>query len=279
MTGRILLATDGRARSSLATEYAAGVAAMTGATLDIRYLVDERLLRAVDDEATRHELEADLHELGSTAVEEAASAADGIEVVTDVRTAVPHSAILEASAGAELTVLGRAVEDGGPLSVTARVISNADVPVLSVPESAPEVPTDGFERVVVPTDGSDYPARALAAIDRWLADGARVHGVYVVDADIYDLADAPRSIIGILREGGEGALADLAEILADDSVRYRRHVRRGRVTPTLLDAIGEVEAGLVAMGSRGQTTGEGRLIGSTTRALLRSTSVPVLAAP
>lgn len=280
MTRRITLATDGRARSSLAADYAVAVATQLDATLEVVYVVDDRLLGAVDDEAASLELASELDALGERAIDEVLEAATSVEATGQVRAGVPHQELISAATGADLLVLGRSLDaTRGPLTVSTRVVGAADAPVLSVPESAPAPPAGGIETVMVPTDGSDYPERALAALSDWLAPGATVHGVYVIDADIYDLADAPRSIIGILREGGEGALSDLATVLDDERITLRRHIRRGRVSPTLLTTIDDLSPDVVALGTRGRSAGTGPLVGSTTRAVLERASVPVLAAP
>lgn len=280
MDGPILLATDGRPRSDRAVEYAIALASRLDAALTVLYVADERLPGAVDDAETRAELEADLRAQGRAIVADVAGRVGGVPTETAVRPGVPHRAIIDAASDAGLVVLGREVTGvQDPAAVSTRVITATDVPVLSVPQEAMDPPADGFTSVVVPTDGSEYARRALATVLDWVEPGAIVHGLYVVDAMVYDLADAPRSVIGILREGGEAALADLAATAESESVAFRRHIRRGRVTPVLLDAIAELEPELVAVGARGRSAGSGPLLGSTTQALLRRATVPILASP
>lgn len=280
MGERILLATDGRARTDLAVEYAAAIARLTDAEIEVLTVMDERILEAVHDTSARDDLEADMRTLGDSVVNEVAARAG--DVITDrvVVEGIPHRVIIESAAAADLVVLGRMTSDrADPAAVASRVIAESPTPVLSVPMDGPSPPEGAFATAMVPTDGSDYPDRALETVLDWMSSDARIHGMYVIDSAIYDLADAPRSIIGILREGGEAALADLAAVASDRSITVRRHIRRGQVEPVLLAAIDELAPDVVAVGTRGRSAGSGPLLGSTTQALLRSATVPVLAAP
>ena len=282
MTIRILLATDGRTRSDRAVEYAGALGRYLDAAVDICYVVDDRLLEAVEAPAAADSLTSELRTLGTTVVEEAAQMLDDLEVTTVVRQGIPHRVLLEEAESATLIVTGRSVDPADPtdqLANTDRILASADVPVLSVPVEGPMPPEGGFPSALVATDGSEYPERAMASVTDWLDGDATVHGLYVVDSAIYDLADAPRSIIGILRRGGEGALDDLATFLEEPPIRFRRHIRRGRVTQTLLEAIDELEPAVVCVGRRGRTGGNDPIVGSTTRMLLRQAPVAIIASP
>lgn len=273
----ILLATDGRARSDLATEYAIAVASLLDVDLDILYVVDERLLDEVDVSDTKETLENELRGLGERVHADAADQAGNLTLGTTLRRGRPSAEIVEEAAAYDLLVLGRAVDDTGVHgSISSRVIAATETTVLSVPATA-RSPPDRFTSMLVPTDGSQFPVSAMADAIEWLAPNeAYLHGLYVIDSRIYDLTDAPRSVIGILREGGEGALADLAVVADDFSVTYRRHIRRGEVTPVILDTIDELEPQLVALGSRGRSAPDDPILGSTTRALLARSSVPLV---
>lgn len=274
----ILLATDGRARSDTATEYALAVARLLDAELEVLYVVDQRLLDEVDAPETKATLENELRGLGDRILADAAEHASDLTVGTTIRRGRPSAEILEEAAGYDVVVLGRDIEHSSIHgSVSSRAIAATETTVLSVPATARPPPADRFTSMLVPTDGSQYPVSAMADAIEWLAPNeAHLHGLYVIDSRIYDLADAPRSIIGILREGGEGALADLAVVADDFSVTVRRHIRRGEVTPVILDTIDELDPQLVALGSRGRSSRDDPILGSTTRALLAQASVPLV---
>lgn len=277
MGTNILLATDGRARSDSATEYAIAVASLLDADLEVLYVVDERLLDAVDASETRMTLENELRGLGESVLAEVATQAGDLTVETTLRQGRPSTEIVDEATASDVLVIGREVNGTGiPGSVSTRVITATETTVLSVPTAA-QSPPDRFTSMLVPTDGSQFPVSAMANSIEWLAPNeSHLHGLYVIDSRIYDLADAPRSVIGILREGGEGALADLSVVADDFSVTYRRHIRRGEVTPVILDTIEDVDPQLVALGSRGRSAGDDPILGSTTRTLLSRATVPLV---
>lgn len=165
-------------------------------------------------------------------------------------------------------------------STTERVITRADVPVLSVrleAEAKPDSREAGYERIVVPTDGSDAAERAAdTALDLAALYDATVHTVYVIDSTTYDLEDAPRSIIGLLDEGGQQATEAVADMARERDLEVRKGVRRGVPAEVILKYAQSVDGDLLAMGTRGQTVGEGRLLGSTTARVVRRSAIPVL---
>lgn len=278
MDQQLLLAVDGRMQSHRATDYAIWLAEHLDVDLHVLYVVDERLLGVIEDDQIRETLENDLQSVGQSAITEILERSGSVTVASSIRRGVPHREIVDAATDADLLVLGRGTDDEIHLnSISNRVIHAADPPVLSVPPVAPDSPQDGLTSVIVPTDGSDYALSSLETAIDWVEPNeAIIHGLYVVDSEIYDLSEAPRSVIGILREGGEQALADLAAIADEEGTTFRRHIRRGDVTPVILETIAELEPQLVAMGSRGRTAGLDPILGSTTRALLRQATVPLL---
>lgn len=86
-------------------------------------------------------------------------------------------------------------------------------------------------------------------------------------------------VIGILREEGHAALADLAGIASEHGVSFARHIRRVAVVETIFGAIDNLEPTLVTMGTCGRSAGTDPLLGSTTTGVLRPATVPVLTTP
>lgn len=284
MDGFVLVATDGHKNTEPAIEYASSIAARFDQDLRLVHVVDERLLEGVDFADARTELEEHLAMQGQSILERVAESIDHRHTTTELRSGRPHEEILDEAADAGLVVVGRhphvSRRPEGLGATASRVIAESAVPVLSVPGTA-RPPKDGtFESILVLTDGSDYAERA-AAISAELVDTETgdLHGMYIIDSDIYDLADAPRSIIGILREGGQSALGDMGKVANEASVSYARHIRRGAVIDTIVDAIDDLDPDIVSMGTRGRSAGTGPLLGSTTQAVLRRVQVPVLTAP
>ncbi|OIB58331.1 universal stress protein [Natrialba sp. SSL1] len=133
-----------------------------------------------------------------------------------------------------------------------------------------------FDTVVVATDGSDSVSRAIdVALD--LADrfDAEVHALSVVDASEVDAS--PQQLREELRTALE-TTADAAVATVED--RTDREIttaaREGRPAAEICEYAREVDADLVATGTRGRH-GENRLLlGSVAERIVRTSPVPVL---
>lgn len=134
-----------------------------------------------------------------------------------------------------------------------------------------------FETIVLATDGSASVERAVAmAVD--LADrfDATLHALYVVDRDDVEAAPASLrdSIEDGLREEGEEVLTALAE---RTDVDVQPTIRTGRPTVEIVAFAEEVEADVVAIGTRGRHGEHRYLLGSVAEAVVRRCPIPVLA--
>jgi len=133
-----------------------------------------------------------------------------------------------------------------------------------------------FETVVIATDGSASVERAVAvAVDFAERFGAAVHALSVVDTDEVD--GAPESVRGDLRgalvESAEEATGRVAERVDAEVVTA---VRGGRPAAEITDYAREVDADVVAIGTRGRH-GENRfLVGSVAERVVRTCPGPVL---
>ena len=137
MYDRILLPTDGSDAGNRAVDQALGLAAETGATVHLLFVLEDI---PYAPEMMHDTVEAQLREIGEAALEEIRGRADeaGVEVVEALREGAPHTAILEYAAeeGADVIVMGTHGRSGLDRyllgSVTERVVRTADVPVLTV---------------------------------------------------------------------------------------------------------------------------------------------------
>ena len=133
-----------------------------------------------------------------------------------------------------------------------------------------------FETVVIATDGSKSVQRAVdVALDLAERFDAEVHALYVVDAG--DVESSPEEIRAELRdaldERGREALAEVESRTGRDVVTA---VREGRPSAEITAYAREVDADMVATGTRGRH-GENRfLIGSVAERVVRTCPVPVL---
>ncbi|SIR75942.1 universal stress protein [Natronorubrum thiooxidans] len=282
----ILVPTDGSAGAEATIDHALDLGRTYEAEIHSLYVVETGGTPAGLAADDREELYAPSERRGREAtirITDEAEAHD-LRAAREVREGVPHRTILEYvdEQAVDMIIMGthgRTGADRARLgSTTERVLALSDVPVLSVRLTDDgDAPAPTYDRIVIPTDGSDAAERAaenaLEIADKYDAD---VHTVYVIDTTTYDLEDAPRSIIGLLKEGGKHATETVAEMARDRQLDVTTDVRRGVPAEELLEYVSSVDVDLIAMGTRGRAVGSGRLLGSTTARVVRRSSVPVL---
>lgn len=141
-----------------------------------------------------------------------------------------------------------------------------------------------YERILVPTDGSDVAEAAAAhAVALAAAVGARLDVLYVVDSDAIGLvrpaqldADEVRTS---LEKEGERAAEIVAAAAEEAGVDVVTAIRVGAPDEEIRDYAEEAEVDLVVMGTHGRS-GIGRfLLGSVTERVIRGSGVPVVAVP
>ncbi|PGF14091.1 universal stress protein UspA [Natrinema sp. CBA1119] len=285
----VLVPTDGSPGAEVAIAHATELGWRYDASVHALYVIDTGTEPAALDADEREEFHAPAERRGREATIRVTDRAEERELnaAREVREGIPHREVLEYvdEQDVDLIVMGTHGHTGAERarlgSTTERVVMLSDVPVLSIrlPEGTEEPDRDvgPYENVVIPTDGSDAAERAAeAALDVAEKYDAAVHTVYVLDTTIYDLEDVPRSIIGSLKEGGDNATETIADMARERDLPVTTDRRRGVPTDELLDYIDDVDAALVAMGTRGRTVGSGRLLGSTTARVVRRSTVPVL---
>jgi nucleotide-binding universal stress UspA family protein len=137
-------------------------------------------------------------------------------------------------------------------------------------------PSAMFDTVVIATDGSASGARAVeTALD--LADrfGADVHALYVLDSGRVDSLpeDLRDDVRRALETQGTEALETVAE-RADHEVVTE--LRVGRPAHEICSYAREVDADMVATGTRGRDGEHSFLLGSVAESVVRICPVPVL---
>lgn len=140
---------------------------------------------------------------------------------------------------------------------------------------------DSHARWVVPFDGSEHAIRALAlaiaeAKQREPKPELLILNVQLpLSADVSRFIDS-KTIDGYHREAGDKALQSAADLLADSGIAHHLHVLVGPVAHTISEFAVSHQCSLIVMGTRGQSTFAGLIMGSVTTRLLHETTLPVL---
>jgi nucleotide-binding universal stress UspA family protein len=132
-----------------------------------------------------------------------------------------------------------------------------------------------FETVVVATDGSSSADRAVTmALDLAERFDAAVHALSVVDTG--DVAGTPEDVRDDLRDALERSSAEAVETVSERRGGIETAVREGDPADEIVGYASDVDADLVAAGTRGRH-GEGRFVlGSVAEELVRTAPMPVL---
>ena len=139
-----------------------------------------------------------------------------------------------------------------------------------------------YDRILVPTDGSEQrPVVAQAMNVAELAD-ATVHALYVVDERALDYQPSEsgrEETRDARREEGEEATHHIAEAGADRGVEVVTAIEEGKPAKAIVSYADEKDADMVVMGTHGRTGLDHYLIGSVTEKVVRLADVPVLTVP
>ncbi|AWB27475.1 universal stress protein [Halococcoides cellulosivorans] len=140
MYDRILVPTDGSTGTARTLEHAASIANAFDASVDVLYVLDERMYQAASEDATEDVIRS-LEEEGDRAIDDAVTRLedDGVEATGHLERGIPYRDIIAFSEdnAVDLIVMGTHGRSGRDRlakmgSVTDRVVKNADVPVMVV---------------------------------------------------------------------------------------------------------------------------------------------------
>jgi nucleotide-binding universal stress UspA family protein len=280
--------TDGSEHAVRAAEHGLFLARAFDATVHVVNVVDVQAAAGPFgaggvDQAYVDRLEAE-GERTVEAVTAVAEAADAVE--TAIVRGRPTDAILDYvdAHGVDLIAMGThgrtGVERYVAGSVAERVVRRSDVPVLTARATDRSRVGDGYEEVLVPTDGSEAATRAVEhAVAVASRTDARVHAVSLVDVGGFAAGpdyNPPIELVHYLEEAGERATERVAERARAAGVEVVTAVREGSPARGLLDYADEHDVDLVAMATAGRTGLSRYLLGSTTERVVRHADVPVL---
>ncbi len=136
-----------------------------------------------------------------------------------------------------------------------------------------------YDRILVPTDGSEEVERALAyAFDLARAHDATVRVLYVVNVTGYGglpMETAWEGVSDALYAEGRAAV-ERAESLAPADIEIETSVLEGSPSRTIVEQAASENCDLVVMGTHGRGGIDRLLLGSVTERVVRRAIVPVL---
>lgn len=229
---------------------------------------------ALDDLTER--VQADL----DTVADDVRARFPGLQVNAEVLMGSPASALVEASEGATLAVVGSRGLGGfrGLLlgSVGVQVATHAECPTVVVRKSPPA----DARTVVVGVDGSQVSMAAVEfAFDMASRHGWTVRAVHAWEIPSYDVLAAPSGPPPLeVDDMLEAEIRVPAESVAGLRDRYpdvtvEEKVVKGATARVLLDEA--KGAALIVVGSRGRGEFTGALLGSVGQGVLHRAEVPV----
>lgn len=135
-----------------------------------------------------------------------------------------------------------------------------------------------YERILVPTDGSEATERAIRnAVDVASQYDATVHALYVVDTSVYaSIETGADLVVESLEEEGRAAVDTVVDRARAAGVETESAVVTGSTHQSILDYADEQAIDLIVMGTHGRTGINRYLLGSVTEKVVRSSDVPVM---
>lgn len=134
-----------------------------------------------------------------------------------------------------------------------------------------------YERILLPTDGSDASDRAVEqAIGLARETGAALHVLFVVEDIPYAPEMMDDEVEGQLRDVGEEAIDGIRARADEAGVEVVPALREGAPHTTILEYADESDADVIAMGTHGRSGLDRYLLGSVTERVVRTADVPVL---
>jgi nucleotide-binding universal stress UspA family protein len=285
MGAGVVVGYDGSEHSNIAVDWAAAEAVSRGQmlTLVAATTIPMEGMRFGGSILSPEAIDGLLERLQEAAQERAAEARQahpGLDVGVKVALGSPASVLVEASANADIVVVGSRGMGGfrGLLvgSVGVQVASNSACPAVVVRKA----PSPTASTVVVGVDGSELSLAALDfAFDVADRRGWRVLAVHAWEIPAYDVLAAPSGPPPIdvedLAASEERAFAESLAGLRElhPGVVIEEHVVKGQSVRAILDACDD--PALIVLGTRGRGEFLGAMLGSVSQGVLHRAKVPV----
>ncbi|WP_338750682.1 universal stress protein [Janibacter alittae] len=283
--GAVVAAIDGSHRDPAVLDWAAAEAVSVGAPLHLVHAVDLGTpLSAYGELLTSPDIvdkvEQECIRVATDAKARVVGAHPELPVTTALPTGAPAGALLNASDGARLLVVGSARKTKAERIVlgttSLSVVAHSPCPVVLVPENCD---TTGDGRVVVGIDGSEHSrlafehALAAAALRGKSVTAVTSWNVEVVNGVVVTEPGSPEweMVDTRYRTMAEATVAELRA--AHPQIEVTVEVHHGRAADTLVEVA--QGADLLVVGSRGRGGFRGMLLGSISQRVLGRATVPV----
>jgi nucleotide-binding universal stress UspA family protein len=283
MYDRILFPTDGSEPAESVLDYALQIASEHEATIHVVNVVDtgqDGLARLRDDVIDVLERE------GEVIVNETAERATDrdIPAVSEVLQGDPHTSIVAYSDRSDIDLIvmpthgRRGLERTLLGSVTERVITTADVPVVAVNPDRNRPLTYPCRNLLVPIDGSRGAALALnegVAVAK--ATGATLHLLHVVETGSLGPEARSVSMESELTERANEIIADATETAAAASLdRVVSEIEDGVPSEAIRSYAEANGVDLAILGTHGETDFSRYVLGGVSAKIVRTSPVPVM---
>ena len=136
-----------------------------------------------------------------------------------------------------------------------------------------------YDRILVPTDGSEQRPVVEHALDLAELTGAAVHALYVVDRKALDYQpskEGREEARERRREEGGEATDEIARQGAERSVEVVTAVEEGDPASVIGEYADDRDVDLIVMGTQGRSGVDRYVLGSVTERVVRASDVPVL---
>lgn len=135
-----------------------------------------------------------------------------------------------------------------------------------------------FERILVPTDGSDRVTPVLdGTLDLAERHDATVYLLNVADTTQLSLTTTEAGVVDVLERQGSDVVEEAASRVRARNIDVVTAVRQGRPAATIVEYADAEDVDLVVMPTHGRTGVRRLFLGSITERVVRESEIPVLA--
>ena len=135
-----------------------------------------------------------------------------------------------------------------------------------------------FDKILVPTDGSEYTKAAInAAVDVAKGLGGSITALYVIDQTVFvnmPMDSAVMNTYTLLRKEGDAAVDYVKELCDEKGIQCDVKIMEGSPVKCIVEASADYD--LVVMGTLGRTGFSKLMMGSVAERVVRYSNCPVM---